>query len=420
MDLAVAPDAAPAIAAPFDVIIVGAGVAGLALVRHLLRDGPPTWTIAVVDAGDPRDHNLAFWTDRETPADLAPERVWRRIRAIAADGAAATRPLVDHTYQRIHRRALQAAAVAAAADSGRVTFLRGRSAAIVDGEDAARVELDGAWQRGRWIFDARPPEVDVDHRRHVALWQRFVGLEIEAASPCFDPEVATLFDFRVDQGGEVRFVYVLPSSPTAALVELVAIGARPELAGLPDALDRFLAGTLGIAAPRVVAREGGASLLTDQPFRRRVGRRVATIGLRGGRLKPSSGYALVRIERDSAAIARSLRERGHPFDLPRERRLFRLLDALLLQVLGRQPARGAAIFSGLVRRCPADALLRFLDERPDRRDFFAVVRALSPWIFARALLRWIALQIAAALGARWRMVEAAGAQPRSSKSADQA
>lgn len=403
MERPLSPVDAVARADPFDVIIVGAGVSGLSLLRSLLREGPPSTMIAVIDGGDPRDHNLALWTDDAATPELPYERAWRQIRAIAADGVAATRPLHDHTYRRLHRQALRAATVGAAVQSGRVTFVRGRGDALVDGDAAARVAVDEGWLRGRWIFDSRPPAIPVDERRHVALWQRFHGREIEVTTPIFDPEVATLFDFRVDQAGEVRFVYILPSSPTTALCEIVAIGRRDDLAGLSSALDRFLAERLGVTAAIVHRQEGGASLLTDQPFPRRTGRRIAAIGLRGGRLKPSSGYALARIEAESAAIARSLRERGHPFARPPDRRLFRVLDALLLEVLAREPARGAGIFSDLVRRCPADALLRFLDERPRGRDFIAVVRALSPWIFFVAFLRWIARRLAAALGGRRRV-----------------
>jgi glycine/D-amino acid oxidase-like deaminating enzyme len=59
---------APAHHIDFDVVIVGAGVAGLALARHLVEAGPPSLTIAVIDEGDARDHNLAYWTPPPRPS----------------------------------------------------------------------------------------------------------------------------------------------------------------------------------------------------------------------------------------------------------------------------------------------------------------------------------------------------------------
>jgi lycopene beta-cyclase len=393
---------APAHHIDFDVVIVGAGVAGLALARHLVEAGPPSLTIAVIDEGDARDHNLAYWTDGTDPKAAPAERTWRRIRAIAPDGAVSTRDLDEHVYEVIHRRALRAATIDAASASERVTWVSGSCDAIIDGEASARVQIGERVIIGRWVFDGRPPEVAIDHRRHIELWQRFLGAEVELDAPAFDPEVATLFDFRVAQGGELRFAYVLPSSSRAALVELVAIGPREVGDELTPALDSFMRDLLGVD-PVIVRREGGASLLTDQPFHRRLGRRICSIGRRAGRLKPSSGYALTRIERDSAAIAASLLRHGHPFDLPRNRRLYRILDALLLQVLARQPDRGPAIFGALVERCPPDRLFRFLDERPTPRDLLRVVLALAPWPFILAALRLLLVRVAAALGGRWRL-----------------
>ena len=79
----------------------------------------------------------------------------------------------------------------------------------------------------------------------------------------------------------------------------------------------YLETVLGIKEYRIVATEGGVNPLTDQPFPRRLGRRIMTIGIPGGRVKPSSGYAFWRIQQDSAAIVRSLLQVEHPFDVPR-------------------------------------------------------------------------------------------------------
>ena len=377
--------------ARFDAVIVGAGVAGLSLARHLVRDGPPGLRVAVVDEGDSRDHCLALWTeDGDGGLDLPIERRWRQIAAVGADGTAAIRPLREHTYAALRRGTLQAAGAAALQAAGeRARRVAGRCAAIVDGVAAARVQVGERWLEAAWVFDGRPPEEAIDRRRYTRLWQRFRGVEVEADEAVFDPAVATLFDFRVPQAGEVRFAYVLPSSPTQALVEVVAIGPEAGEEGLEAALSRYVAETLGVAAPRLRAPEGGASLLSDQPRPRRLGRRICAIGRRGGRLKASTGYALARIERDSAAIARSLREVGHPFALPRERGSLRALDGILLGVLARRPERGAAIFAGLVRRCPADRLLRFLDERPRAGDRLAVIAAVASWVFAIEALIWL-------------------------------
>jgi lycopene beta-cyclase len=52
----------------------------------------------------------------------------------------------------------------------------------------------------------------------------------------------------------------------------------------------------------------------------------------------------------------------HPFDRPRRRWRHRLLDAVLLEVLDRDPAQLEPAFARLFAANPIDRVLRFLDE----------------------------------------------------------
>ena len=103
--------------------------------------------------------------------------------------------------------------------------------------------------------------------------------------------------------------------------------------------------------------------------------------LRGAPPGPRPGPAAA-----SGALGPPPAPRGHPFRRPRERRLYRLLDAIFLWVLAREPGRAPAIYAAMMRR-PA-ALLRFLDERPRLLDLLGLLLALPTWVFVRALWRW--------------------------------
>ena len=74
------------------------------------------------------------------------------------------------------------------------------------------------------------------------LVQHFQGVHVTAAQPCFDPQVATLMDFRVDQSRGVHFIYMLPFSPTHALVESTLFSPQPcEAAFYQTAISDYLA-----------------------------------------------------------------------------------------------------------------------------------------------------------------------------------
>ncbi|WP_437617138.1 lycopene cyclase family protein [Sorangium sp. So ce834] len=216
-------------------------------------------------------------------------------------------------------------------------------------------------------------------------------LEIEAEAPLFDTGAATLFDFAgaAGHGGDARFYYVIPFTPQRALVELVALGGEAH----EEELARYVERTAGGARFRVVRRERGASLLTCAPFARRLGRRVLAIGVAGGLLKPSTGYAFTRILDDAALIVRSLETAGHPFARPPRGLPYRFFDAVFLRLLAAQPSRIEPVLTALFTRNPVDRVLRFLDERASLADVLAIVASLPKLPFLRALAGWLGTRL---------------------------
>ena len=138
---------------------------------------------------------------------------------------------------------------------------------------------------------------------------------------------------------------------------------------------------------RVLRQESGVIPLTDQPVARQSNGRVMAIGLCGGRLKPTTGFAFTRIQADSAAIVRSLLQHEQPFDIPPDAARYRLYDALLLDIMEREPKRIQAIFAALFKRSSLEQVLRFLDEAAPWWDNVRMFATLPCVPFLQALSR---------------------------------
>lgn len=368
---------------PYDFILAGGGAAGLSLAYRLAPTGR---RLLVIDRSpkDEDDRTFAFWSERPGPFDHLAQRSFRRIR-FRAPGVDRALDLGPFRYVVLNGLDFHRHVHAVLAAAPNVDVLFEDVERVEDGDEVARVHAGGRAIAGRWVFDSLPePGEPPRDRRRQQLWQRFEGWTVEVGHDAFDPDTPTLFDFRVPQAGDVRFFYVLPLGPRRALVEYVR--TQPDEAG--PAIFAHLA-RLGLEAPEVIRREAGASLLTDRRFPRRLGRRVMAIGVRGGRLKPSSGYAFERMQRDAEAIARSLATRGHPFAVPRDRPSYRFYDALFLDVMTHAPERMQAIFTAMFERNPPARIFRFLDERAPRRDRWKLFFSLPPGPFVRALGRTV-------------------------------
>ncbi|MFD8946402.1 lycopene cyclase family protein [Streptomyces sp. SID8016] len=362
----------PTDAADFDVVIVGAGAAGLSLAHHLCAPGGRTpLSVALVDAPPgplrPPPRTWCFWERAAGPYDGALTASWSRLRVRPADGDAVTADLPELRYKMLRSDAFEALVgrrlsgspglrrTAATVES--VRDLPGGGAEVI-GRDAAgdRVAL-----RGRHVFDSRPPRLLPPAR--TTLLQHFSGWFVRTERPAFDPAVAELMDFRTPRPARgLSFGYVLPMDAHTALVEYTEFSPAPLTAdAYRRALDHYTRDVLRLGAFEVTATEHGAIPMTDGRFPRRTGRSSYRIGTAGGATRPSTGYTFAAVQRQSRAIAAALRA-GRPLRVPPAHSArSRAMDAVMLRALDTGRIDGSDFFGRLFRGVPAERLLTFLD-----------------------------------------------------------
>ncbi len=214
----------------------------------------------------------------------------------------------------------------------------------------------------------------------------FLGWEIDTGTDAFDPTVATFMDFRGREPGTVSFCYLLPSSARHALVEIAAFQWRQPGPDLARALADYLRQVCGVATWAVTRTEAGSLPLGQPPTRSPRGR-VIPIGVRGGMLKSSTGFAVERIQRHSAAIADSLDRHGHPHAVDARHRRHAWLDRVFLEALRRDPDMVEDVMVRLFTRNSVPAVLRFLDEDSDLLQEARLVATLPFSPFLSAALR---------------------------------
>ena len=209
---------------------------------------------------------------------------------------------------------------------------------------------------------------------------------IETEAEAFDPEAATLMDFRVPQGDDTRFVYIMPFSARKALVEFTVFGNNvwPDEAYRSQLRD-YLSQVLKLDEYKIHQEETGVIPMTDAPFETRPSAHVMNIGTAGGRTKPSTGYTFLRIQQQATQIANALKHTGHP-DMTESRLRFKRYDSILLNVLDKHRRDGARVFAELYARNPAWRIFKFLDEQTRLAEDLQVMRSTHLPTFARAAL----------------------------------
>lgn len=371
----------------YDFIIAGGGVAGLSLAYHLMQSPLRDRAILIIDKDRKtgNDRTLSFWTSQPILFDGITFRSWDRLKVVDENFEVCA-GLGAYRYQMIRGLDFYTFVQQALAAYPQVEFVQGVVNRIDEQDQQAVVRVDDQFSyAGKWVFDSRfiPSEPGFDSTRCQYFRQHFQGWVIESEADVFDPQVPIFMDFRTSQQNALGFCYVLPFSRRQALVEHVQMGQAQAAQG--PLLKAYIENVLGIGRYRVVSREGGTNPLTNHPFARQIGPHQLSIGTRGGRVKPSSGYAFMRIQHDSAAVVRSLVESGHPFDLPADPRFYRLCDALMLRVMGGHGEWLKPLFVSLFRSNPIERIFGFLDEAASPGQNLRLTASLVPKIITLAL-----------------------------------
>jgi len=258
-----------------------------------------------------------------------------------------------------------------------------------DGQSTYAV-IDGRRITAGRIFNSIPFGAPAA-RRHWLLLQHFQGWVIRTGRPVFNPGEATIMDFRTSQQHGTSFFYVLPFSPTQALVECTFFSANV----LPDAeytglLTRYISQVLKIGDYVIMEKEAGVIPMTTARAARQH-HHIHHIGAAAGLTKPSSGYTFNNIQQDSAAIVASLVKKGEP-SFRDVRRRFRWYDSILLNVLTTQKLSGQSLFTSLFTKAQLPDLLAFLDDASTPLQDWRIIRTLPKRPFLKGMLgelfRW--------------------------------
>ncbi|MFJ6514109.1 lycopene cyclase family protein [Streptomyces sp. NPDC091406] len=358
--------------ADFDVVIVGAGAAGLSLAHHLCAPGSAApLSVALVDAppgplrAPPR--TWCFWEPPGGAYDSYLAASWPQLRVRAADGSSTESKLAQLRYKMLRSDAFEALVEQRLSRTAALCRIEANVSAVRDApSDGGEVLTQDAHGesvlvRGRLVFDSRPPPRLPPAR--TTLLQHFTGWFVRTERPLFDAATADLMDFRTPQPAHgLSFGYVLPLDAHTALVEYTEFSAAPlDADGYRRALCNYTDEILKLGRLRVTAQEDGIIPMTDGHFPYRQGHSVYRIGTAGGATRPSTGYTFAAVQRQSRAIAAQLRS-GRPLRMPLPYgRRARGMDAVMLRALDSGRVDGADFFSRLFRGVPAERLLRFMD-----------------------------------------------------------
>lgn len=327
------------------------------------------------------DRTWCFCEKGDGPFEAAVHRRWQQLWLYGPDSSQKLE-IAPYTYKMIRSGDFYRLVDDWLEQQPNVTRLYGTFERLEEHGDGARVWVDGQVYQGKWVYNSLyRPEVAAGGSS--TLLQHFRGWVVETEHLHFNPHSATFMDFRVEQHGVVRFVYVLPLDERRALVEYTLFSSRLLRSHEYDsALRNYLLEVHQLDDYRVLEREEGVIPMTDAQFPLRSSPHVLHIGTAGGCAKPSTGYTFRRIQRQAQRITQQLLKTGQPIYFTATLDHYHWIDSVMLRVLATGRQNGAKFYCDLFERNPVQRVLEFLNEESSLSQDLALMLSIDIPVFA--------------------------------------
>ena len=228
------------------------------------------------------------------------------------------------------------------------------------------------------------PKVVTAQNKFPLIQQHFIGWFIKSKEAVFTPNCATFMDFSVEQKGNTRFMYVLPTSENEALLEYTLFSkdllSKEEY---ESEIQKYIE-NLGITEYEITEKEQGNIPMTCYPFWKHNTKNIINIGSAGGWTKASTGYTFKNASKKSKALVQFLKSESD-FTKFHKKDKFWFYDLLLLDILSSKNELGSKIFSSMFRSGNSTVIFKFLDEETSIWEDLQVIWKCPKMMFVKAL-----------------------------------
>lgn len=364
----------------YDYIITGCGAAGLQLALAMSEDVFfRDKRILMLDADDKRsnDRTWCWWEKGSGRWDHLITKSWSRADFMS-DTFEQTIDLADYAYKMLRSADFYAYVKGKLLACNQFEW---RTESVVDireqGDSAVVITQHNSYESPAVFNSIVDLKAEAAASKHPWIHQHFVGWFIRTQEPMFDDTRFTMMDFRIEQKGNTRFMYVLPTSTHEALFEYTLFSgnllARSEYEeGIREYLKQA-----GIREYEIVEQEAGIIPMTTHPFHRKNTAHVLHIGSAGGWTKASTGYTFYLSGKHAVRLCNHLKKDASLSSFHRKTR-FAFYDAVMLDVLYRRNDVGAAFFTSVYRHNPIERVFRFLNEESSLVEELQIVRHAFP------------------------------------------
>jgi lycopene beta-cyclase len=375
----------------FDYIFTGTGLSALMTVYKIVLSGKfNDKRILLIDenAKKTNDRTWCFWEKNDTLWEDSISKKWNSALFFNEDFRRDL-DLKPYQYNMVRGLDFYNQVFDLISKQENITFVNQKVIEIEESENIILIQTDAESFSCSKLFNSIYNKQKVENQfKYPVLQQHFIGWFIKSEQPVFNPEQATFMDFSVEQRGNTRFMYVLPTSRTEALLEYTLFSHNHlEKAEYETEIKKHIQ-NLGITDYEIIEKEQGSIPMTCYPFWKLNTKNVINIGTSGGWTKASTGYTFKNSDKKSTKLV-SFLQTETDFTKFHKRNKFWFYDLLLLDILDRKNELGSTIFSSMFKKGNPTLIFKFLDEETSFPEDIQVILKCPKMLFIKALFHVI-------------------------------
>ncbi|MFH4967618.1 lycopene cyclase family protein [Gaetbulibacter sp. M240] len=374
----------------FDFAIIGNGLAGLQLALAFSKD--PFFSEKTITLIDPSEKNTndktwSFWETGSSYWGKIAQQSWSKAIIYACEETISL-DLQPYNYKSIRSIDFYKHCKAELGKHQNIRFVLDEVTEVI--EDATSVSITGKKKiyRASQVFDSRLPEEFFQPKKNIPeIIQHFKGYIIKTETQLFDENIMTMMDYRVKDGDQTTFTYVLPYSKTEALVEFTYFTKDlVENDVYDEFLKRYIKEYLHPESYTIVETETGRIPMSAFPFDHFNSEKITKIGTAGGWVKASTGYSFKNTENKVNQIISNLKQ-GKRASESLFKSKYKFYDKVFLHVLKDNNEKGEWIFKQFYGKNKTSHMFRFLDEESSILEDIRIMISLISWPFIKAFFK---------------------------------
>ena len=373
----------------YDYIIIGAGIAGFQLALEFSKDSFfSSKRIALIDKSHKTINNktLSFWEKGEGKWDSIVVKSWNEA-SIYTRNKNLSLKLNPYNYKTIRALDFYNKIKIELLNLTNFTFIT-EEVLSIENKTKLKVKTKQNSYETKHVFDSRiPKEYYLKSNNHIKIKQHFKGWVIKTDSHVFDTNKFTMMDYRMKDGEQTTFTYVLPFSKNKALIEFTYFTKNlVEQNTYDQFIENYISDHLKIKNYEIIETETGIIPMTNFPFEKYSEKNITKIGTAGGWVKGSTGYSFKHTEKKVASIIFNIKN-GLDYSKFLFIKKYKFYDKIFLKVLNDENGKGEWIFEQLYSKNSIRTILKFLDEETSVLEELKIMKSLFSFAFIKAFFK---------------------------------